>query len=262
MDLFFNELSIEGKESISKDSVRALVKVYRALLKYEITTCRIASEDNHKLHQMIQSMTDFVNIKNFYFSFFRSPYESERVENEQDEYFEHEWLYNGKSCIGLPLAVILDSAALSIYESDCDWGNTFVDITKDDEVNTVRNISVEQHVDIHIPQIQVNDEPELVESDLRIEAKKISLRDDHGMDLLMEFSKRLIRCPYVVGVINSLPFNSHERRFIRKIREEGLIEIVLPWTDQGYGVVVKTTGRTIRETEMIGRIITERYGGV
>lgn len=78
----------------------------------------------------------------------------------------------------------------------------------------------------------------------------------------MDFSKRLIRCPYVVGVINSLPFNSHERRFIKKIREDGLLEIVLPWTDEGYGVVVKTTGRTIKETEKIGRIITEEYGGV
>ncbi len=101
-----------------------------------------------------------------------------------------------------------------------------------------------------------------MESDLQIEDKKISLRDDHGIDVLMDFSKRLIRCPYVVGVINSLPFNSRERKFIKKIREEGLIEIVLPWTDKGYGVVVKTTGRTMKETEMIGRIITEKYGGV
>lgn len=258
--MFFNELSIESKESISKDAVLAFVKVYRALLKYEITTCRIASEDNHKLHQMIQSMPDFLNIRNFYFSFFRSPYESDKVEEEQDEYFEHEWLYNGKSCIGLPLAVILNAAALSIYESD--WSDAFVYVTKDSIPDTVRNISLEQHVDIHIPQIQESEEPELVESDLQIKEKKISLRNDHGADVLMDFSKRLIRCPYVVGVINSLPFNSHERRFIKKIREDGLLEIVLPWTDEGYGVVVKTTGRTIKETEKIGRIITEEYGGV
>lgn len=236
------------------------VKVYRALLKYEITSCRISSEDNHKLHQMIQSMPDFLNIRNFYFSFFRSPYESDEVENEQNEYFEHEWLYNGKSCIGLPLAVILNSASLSIYEPD--WGDAFVYITRDNDACDVRNISIEQHVDIHIPQIQVSGELELVESDLQIEDKKISLRDDHGIDVLMDFSKRLIRCPYVIGVINSLPFNSHERKFIKRIRDEGLIEIVLPWTDKGYGIVVKTTGRTIKETEMIGKIIMEKYGGV
>ncbi len=64
------------------------------------------------------------------------------------------------------------------------------------------------------------------------------------------------------NIINSLPFNSYERKFIRKIREDGLIEIVLPWTDKGYGIVVKTTGRTIKETEMIGKIIMEEYGGI
>ena len=260
MELFFNELSIEGKMSINKDSVIALASVYRSLRQYEITTCRIASEDHQKLHQMIRSMPDYWNIRNFYFSFFRSPYETENVEKEQNEYLEHEWLYDGKTCIGLPLAIILKTAAPSIHESD--WSAAFVYITKDGESDAVRNISVEQHVDIHIPQIQTSEETKLLESDLQIEDKKISLRDDHGVDVLMDFSKRLIRCPYVVGVINSLPFNSHERKFIKRIREEGLIEIVLPWTDKGYGVVVKTTGRTIKETEMIGRIIMEKYGGL
>jgi hypothetical protein len=259
LELFFNELSIEGAESISREAVLAFVKVYRALIKYEITTCRIASEDNHKLHQMIQSMPDSFNIQNFYFSFFRSPYESEMVEQEQDEYLAHEWMHQGKPCIGLPLAAICDAAVLSIYAPL--WNETIVYIARDGDEMPVRNIGTEQHVHIHMPQLQ-HREPELVESALQAEDKKISLRDDHGKDLLMDFSRRLIRCPYVVGVINSLPYNSHERRFIRRIQENGVIEIVLPWTDKGYGVAVKTTGRTKQETEKIGEIIEEMYGGV
>ena len=82
------------------------------------------------------------------------------------------------------------------------------------------------------------------------------------MDVLEAFSKRLIRSPYLIGIINSLPYNPYERKFIKRIRENGLIEIVLPWTDKGYGIVVKTTGRTIKETEMIGKIIMEEYGGI
>lgn len=70
MDLFFNELSIEGRETISKDSVLALVEVYQALRKYEITTCRIDSINNQKLLQLIQDMPAFLNVRNFYFSFF------------------------------------------------------------------------------------------------------------------------------------------------------------------------------------------------
>lgn len=151
MDLFFNELSIEGKESISQDSVLALVGVYHALRKYNITTCRIDSISNQKLHQMIYDMPAFFNVRNFYFSFFRSPYESESVEGEQDEYLAHKWLYKGKSCIGLPLAVILHSAALSVYEDA--WKDAFIHITRDGDITTVKNICAKQHVDLHIPQI-------------------------------------------------------------------------------------------------------------
>lgn len=70
MDLFFNELSIEGKENIDRACAMALADVYRTLMPYEITTCRIASEDHQKLHRMIQGMPDYLNIRNFYFSFF------------------------------------------------------------------------------------------------------------------------------------------------------------------------------------------------
>lgn len=260
MELFFNELSLTGIESIDNNSILELIKVYRSLRQYDVTTCRIGSTDNLKLLQMIQNIPNSLNIRNFYFSFFRPPYESAAVEQMQDEYFGHDWLYNDRSCIGLALASILNSVGLSIYTTN--WNTAFVDIMKDDNINTVRNICTERHVDIHIPQLQFDEEPELIETDLQVGDKRISLRHDHGLDVLTEFSKRLVRCPYVVGVVNSLPFNPSERKFIRKICDDGLIEIVLPWTDQKYGVVVKTTGRNIRETKRIGEIINEKYGGI
>ena len=39
----------------------------------------------------------------------------------------------------------------------------------------------------------------------------------------------------------------------------GLIEIVLPHTDKGLGLIVQTTGRNIRETEKIAEIIKNRF---
>ena len=45
MELYFNELSLKGKESIGVDCVSELIKVYRGLRKYDITTCRIDSAD-------------------------------------------------------------------------------------------------------------------------------------------------------------------------------------------------------------------------
>ena len=230
-------MSIEEKESIDGETVLAFAQIYQALRKYDITTCRIDSKDNHKLHQMIQMGSNFLNIRNFYFSFFRSPYESEMVEIKQNEYLEHEWSYHGKPCIGFPLAIILNSATLSIYEKT--WNEPFIHIMKDGNIDIARNICTKQHIDIHIPQIQSDQEPELIECNLRAEDKEIVLRDDHGIDDLTNFSKRLIRCPYVIKVVNSLPFHSHERKFIRRICE-----------------------RTLRETKRIGEIIEEGYGGI
>lgn len=260
MDLFFNELSMEGKECIDKDSVQMLAKVYQALRESQITTCRIASADNHKLFKMIQELPDSLNIKNFYFAFFRSPYETESVEQEQDEYLAHDWRYNTRPCIGLALAVIFRSAVLSLCEPV--WNVPFLSVEKDGDPSSVKNICTEEHVALHVSKLQSEEEPELTESGLAAEEKKISLRDDHGMNVLMDFSKRLVRSPYVTAVINSLPFNPTERKFIRKVRDDGLIEIVLPWTDKGYGVVVKTTGRNIRETKKISEILNEKYGGI
>lgn len=189
-------MSIEEKESIDGETVLAFAQIYQALRKYDITTCRIDSKDNHKLHQMIQMGSNFLNIRNFYFSFFRSPYESEMVEIKQNEYLEHEWSYHGKPCIGFSLAIILNSATLSIYEKT--WNEPFIHIMKDGDIDIARNICTKQHIDIHIPQIQSDQEPELIECNLRAEDKEIVLRDDHGIDDLTNFSKRLIRCPYVI----------------------------------------------------------------
>lgn len=80
MELFFNELSLIGKDNIDNVSILELVKVYRLLRQYNITTCRIDSLDNLKLFQLIQNLPDSLNIRNFYFSFFRPPYESIEVE--------------------------------------------------------------------------------------------------------------------------------------------------------------------------------------
>ena len=40
---------------------------------------------------------------------------------------------------------------------------------------------------------------------------------------------------------------------------DGIIELVLTWTDEGFGMVAQTTGRNLRETEAIGRILAEDF---
>ena len=100
---------------------------------------------------------------------------------------------------------------------------------------------------------------ELVEAGITPEKKKINLRDDHGKDKLYAFAQKLCQSPYVVGIVNSIPYNPHETQFIRAIKDNGLIEIVFTDTDKGLGVVLQSTGRNKRETKKIASILQDKY---
>lgn len=100
---------------------------------------------------------------------------------------------------------------------------------------------------------------ELIECNIKPENKKIKLSDHHGIVVLSNFSKKLVNCKYVCEIINSLDFEPKSKKFIRAIKDKGIIEITLMWEDAGYGLVMETTGRNKRETEKIAKIIKEKY---
>lgn len=66
---------------------------------------------------------------------------------------------------------------------------------------------------------------------------------DLGKDVLKQFAGKLVHSPYVVKIINSLPFNPNEKHFIKQIYPDGKVEFVLTRTDEGFGCIVQTTGR-------------------
>jgi hypothetical protein len=107
--------------------------------------------------------------------------------------------------------------------------------------------------------IEYNSPLQLIESTLNPENKPIVLRDDHGKDILDRFAKKIRNSPYVLSIVNSLPYNHTEKNFIRRIYPNGYIEIVLTKTDKGLGLVVSTTGRNKKETEAIAKILEEKY---
>ncbi|SCY75249.1 hypothetical protein [Butyrivibrio sp. INlla14] len=89
--------------------------------------------------------------------------------------------------------------------------------------------------------------------------KKIKISDDHGKDVLYEFSRNLCNCDYVIEVVGSRPYAPREHSFIKNVYPDGTIDIVLAWTDKGLGIIVKTTGRTMRETSAIAEILKDKY---
>lgn len=185
--------------------------LYSSLINVGIRTYRISHDQYIELISRVGEMPGTKpEVKNFLYAFLRQPYEEKNIEERQDEYLAHSWIYKGTECYGL------------------------------DGLRPV----------------------ELITCSDRPEDKKIKLRDDHGKDVLKDFCDKIVYCEYVCEIVNSIPFSSNDRRFIHRIRSDGIIELVLPWTDKGYGVAVKTTGRTKRETEKIADILKERYDSV
>jgi hypothetical protein len=101
--------------------------------------------------------------------------------------------------------------------------------------------------------------PELIETNILPKDKRIELRDDHGKNVLKNLSERLVQSPYVKRIINSLPYNPYEKYFIKAVYPNGNIEIVLTDTDEGFGVIIESTGRNKRETQEIAKILENLY---
>lgn len=260
MDIYFNELSINNITEISYENIKNIVGTYKELKGLGINTCRMSPEDHRRLQQMIKSVPNCRNVLNFYYAFFRQPYETHEVEQQQEQYFEHKWMWNDQTCFGAAMAYILNSICFSVCQQS--WNTEFIDIKRDEDQIQIRNVSKEMHVKAHASFITDQKPVELVECGLSYEKKRITLRDDHGKDVLTDFSKKIIKCEYIISVINSLPFHPRDRKFVRKVHEDGRIELVLVWTDQKYGIVVQTTGRDYRETKEIAKLIERKYGYV
>ncbi|MEQ8971857.1 MAG: putative CRISPR-associated protein [Coleofasciculus sp. C1-SOL-03] len=95
--------------------------------------------------------------------------------------------------------------------------------------------------------------------DTEPEKKSISIRDDHGKDVLQVFAQKIRRSPYVKRVVNSLPWNPRRTNPIRRTKPNGIVEFVLTWTDQGLGLCIETTGRDLVETNTIALHLAKEF---
>lgn len=86
--------------------------------------------------------------------------------------------------------------------------------------------------------------------------------DHHGNDVLKKFAKEsLFILPYIESVVTSLAYTPDSKTFVKKLHYgTGRIEIVLTWTEKGYGMVVQTTARDDIELIQIGYELEKRFG--
>lgn len=280
MELYFNELSLQDSAKLSYSELSDLADVYRAVHSSGITCCRISSKDYCAVLENVKGAKER-NFRDLLYAFLKPPYENPAVDKKEDEYLEHRYTTDSTThyaadneahsaecneahnaeyqaeCFGLALAYIMHSATVSI--SRAPWKTSVINIFQDDTPLAVLNYYDSASAEQNQEWLESLKEVELVPSTLLPEEKKIDLRDDHGKKELKAFAERLRRNQYVEEIVNSLPFNQNTHTFIRRIRPNGLVELVLRWTDEGFGLVVKTTGRNYRETEKIAKILKDEF---
>ena len=169
-------------------------------------------------------------------------------------------------CSGLATAYVEVSLCSSLSSMPF-WETKKIEFQKiinedlDTEQVSVNNISKEEHFnDADIKTfIEYLGDVNLSETDVNPQDKPIALRDDHGKDKLLAFSKKVRTSKYVHSVINSLPFNPKAINLIKEIYPDGKIEMVLYWEDKGIGIIIQTTGKNHRQTEAIANILKKEF---
>lgn len=204
--------------------------------------------------------------------FMRTPFSDEVLADKTSETERHFFecddpIIEQDNCKGLSTAYLLDIPTISIGTHDIWTGDKVSFFEYNDDMTEISEISVLNisSVDVRLNQelisySEANYQVILVESTIPVEEKPIKLSGDHhGNDKLKALALRMVRNQYIDGVINNLRFERHSSRFIRNIYPNGIVEITMHWEDDGYGMAIQTTGRNLRETEEIAKILRREY---
>lgn len=275
MQLVFNELSeipLCNNKSEAYERVEKFVATYKASHRFgfNIIRCQhgidtIQLADDYTLGDYCNEPKFSRTVGTLLRGLFRAPYIEENSD-EENFYIENDFALQkeGKTIkpYGLAAAYIYSTVSIGFLSDDF-WQQPVFElmIYPSESIHEVYCLSKKEHLeDIKVIGFIENKQPILlIESDIAPKDKKCELRNDHGKDVLTRFSKLIFQSKYVESVINSMPFNRFERNFIRRIYPDGKIEIVLTKTDQGLGMIVQTTGRNLRETTEIARILESKF---
>jgi hypothetical protein len=275
--LFFNDLSISP---LAKDFSDAWLRIQKFIITYksrpeDIFENRICSECYLGSIQLAPDLNlqDFCNnpkgrtLGSLLLGLTKHPY-IDAGSIQEDNYLESDFSIlknsNAVPAFGLAAAYLHDSIGIG-FSSEPFWDNVLFTLIENnnESINSlfVLSVSCPMHYqsEAFLQWYDNHTEIKLIESDFSPDEKNIHLRSDHGFDVLHAFSKKLIRSPYVIAIVNSLPFNPRETEFIKSSGKDGLVELVLTTTDQGFGLVVKTTGRNLRETNLIASILRGEF---
>lgn len=281
MNIIFNELSflpLTTNEHVLKEKFLSLMNTYafasekfgfnHIVFPTNIGGIKVTTEKTFL--QWAYAITH-KGEKNKILSFVKRPFGDEVLAEQKDElskyYYQNpehgipETYCNGLAvahvrkelCSSITLHSIWDVTEISFHK--------IINVDLETEIVTVPNVTQEKHFEVESIRnfVEYLGELDLRETEINPKEKPIALRDDHGKDKLIAFSKRVVQSKFVLSVINSLPFNPKCINLIKEVYSDGKIEMVLYWEDKGIGIIIQTTGTNYRETDAIAEILRKEF---
>lgn len=256
-ETYFNELCLNGSQW-DYPVLQHFANSYKILKQNDFSVCRISKSDyQHLLEKLNNADNKSSKATNFFFSFFKAPYETSLINESHEESFVNGgFSFDGiPTPVGLSWTAVLNGVAFSIL-SDNSWDAAFINLDSVHGPVLIKHISRAEHLDAWIEQFKPL---QLIETPINPEQKKFKVRQDHGNDVLEAFWKRIRKSPYITECVNSLEWRPYCRKFATP-RENNSVDVVLIWDERGIGLNLMTTGRNFQETAKIAEILNQEYG--
>jgi hypothetical protein len=275
MELIFNELS-KAPPAADKYAAREKMAVFVGavaesrrknftviksdMFEREITLAEDYSLKDWLFDKEVQQMQ-----KDFLFGFIKPPFMGDdatlELYMEGDYFFVHP--QSGElSCLGLTAAYFYETATISLPTSDIWMTSTLLlNIRKAGVITTHDLFNISKKSDYENPAtatfVENLGEVTLEVSEITPADKPVVLAGDHhGQKELAALGNKLKQNVYVLGMRST---NFGGSNFIRKVYADGKIEIASQRSDERFALLVETTGRDMRETKEIARLLEERY---
>jgi hypothetical protein len=276
MELVFNELSITlvadkytaaHTMKLFADVVNEARKKGFKHIRSHYDTNQIMLAEDYTLFDWLNDKSVSKNYRDYMYGIIVRPFIKEEDIEIVEQYVEANYYFEDKAaninkteCLGLASAYLYETLSVSLSTLPV-WEQYKLPIIIEKEAQvsseSVYNISsTASFVPEIIDFIEYAKEPELIETSMNPDAKSIHLAAHHGIKELRDLCNQLKNCSYVEEMRST---NWGGSKFIRKIHEDGVIEIVLFKTTRKYALSVKTTGRNLRETKAIADKLDARY---
>ncbi|MEI6138154.1 MAG: hypothetical protein WCP85_02765 [Mariniphaga sp.] len=279
MELIFNELSVDPLSVDKYAGNDKAVKFAKAVstaqkrgfknIRSYLASNQILLSDGYTLYDWLHNNDRGTEVlRSFLYGMIVQPFIKDEDEAIEEKYVEADYFFEDKEsniektrCRGLASAFLYETLSTSLASANV-WERVKLQLIIESEgINSpqaVLNISSqESFINEEISDFVEKLGPiELIETEILPDNKKIHLADHHGKAELTVLSNLLKKSPYVIEMRST---DWKGKRFIRKVSKDGVIEIVLIETQKQYALWVQTTGRNLRETNAIAKILEVKY---